>query len=54
MQNRSSTVVGLSATYLAGSILFAPALWTDPLGPMVKVLPGMALALVVWLVMEDR
>lgn len=47
-------MVGLSAAYLGGSVLFAPALWSDPLGPMVKVLPGMALALVVWLVTEDR
>jgi hypothetical protein len=47
-------MVVLSAAYLAGSVLLAPALWADPLGPMVKVFPGMALALMVWLLMEDR
>ncbi len=44
----------LSAGYLAGSLALAPDLWTDPLGPMLKVLPGMALALLVWLMVEDR
>lgn len=47
-------MVGLSGAYLLGSLIFAPDLWADPLGPMVKVFPGMALALLVWLMMEDR
>lgn len=44
----------LSVTYLAGSLAAAPDLWADPLGPMVKVLPAMALAATVWLLMEER
>ncbi|MBK4214412.1 SDR family oxidoreductase [Paracoccus caeni] len=47
-------MIGLSAAYLAGSVLTAPDMWADPLGPMVKVFPGMALAAVVWLLMEER
>ncbi len=44
----------LSCGYLIGSIIAAPDLWADPLGPMVKVFPGMALAAVVWLLIEER
>lgn len=47
-------MIGLSGCYLLGSAFFAPDLWADPLGPMVKVLPGMALAALVWLLMEER
>lgn len=47
-------MAALSAAYLAGSLVTAPDLWSDPLGPMLKVLPGIALALWVWLVVEDR
>lgn len=47
-------MIGLSAGYLLGSLLIALDLWADPLGPMVKVFPGMALAALVWLLMEDR
>lgn len=47
-------MIGLSASYLLGSALVAPDLWADPLGPMVKVLPGMVLAAWVWLLVEER
>ena len=47
-------MVALSALYLAGGTLVVPHLWIDPLGPFVKVLPGMALALFVWLAVEER
>lgn len=47
-------MAGLSAAYLIGSLFTAPDLWADPLGPMLKVLPGMVLALWVWLMIEDR
>lgn len=47
-------MIALSAAYLLGGILFAPDLWMDPLGPMVKVFPGMTLAGMVWLLMEER
>ncbi|SMX33636.1 SDR family oxidoreductase [Actibacterium lipolyticum] len=48
------SMIALSLAYLGGSVLAAPQLWLDPLGPMVKVLPGIALAAVVWMLMEER
>ena len=47
-------MIALSLAYLMGSVVAAPQLWLDPLGPMVKVLPGVTLAGVVWLLLEDR
>ncbi|MEQ9258338.1 MAG: SDR family oxidoreductase [Roseovarius sp.] len=47
-------MVGLSAAYMLGALFVAPDLWADPLGPMVKVFPGIALALLVWLLLEER
>ncbi|WP_037255838.1 SDR family oxidoreductase [Roseobacter sp. SK209-2-6] len=47
-------MLALSSIYLIGSLIAAPDLWADPLGPMVKVLPGMTLAALVWLLMEER
>lgn len=47
-------MLALSGAYSIGSLVLAPDLWADPLGPMVKVLPGTALAALVWLLMEDR
>ncbi|MCP4826958.1 MAG: SDR family oxidoreductase [Shimia sp.] len=44
----------LSAMYLLGAALMTPALFADPLGPMVKVLPGITLAALVALLMDDR
>ncbi|MEZ5945523.1 MAG: SDR family oxidoreductase [Hyphomonas sp.] len=44
----------VSAAYLAGGALLVPYLWADPLGPMVKVFPAMALALIVWGLTESR
>ncbi len=44
----------VSLGYIGGSMLFAPDLWADPLGPMVKVLPGIGLALFAALLAEDR
>ena len=47
-------MIVLSGVYLLGSVAMAPDLWADPLGPMVKVLPGMALASMVWLMLGER
>jgi uncharacterized protein YbjT (DUF2867 family) len=47
-------MMAMSAVYLAGGTLFAPTLWLDPLGPLIKVLPSVALTLIVWLGMENR
>ncbi len=44
----------VSCAYLAGATLFAADIWLDPLGPMLKVFPAMALALVALAVLEDR
>jgi uncharacterized membrane protein len=44
----------LSLAYLAGSAVLAPHLWADPLGPIVKVFPAIALALTVWTLTEAR
>ncbi|WP_225027300.1 SDR family oxidoreductase [Xinfangfangia pollutisoli] len=47
-------MIGLSAAYLLGSLVLAPDLWLDPLGPMIKVIPGMVLAAMVALGLEER
>ncbi|MDP3898344.1 MAG: SDR family oxidoreductase, partial [Mesorhizobium sp.] len=44
----------LSLFYLAGATLYQPALWSDPLGPLVKVLPSIALALVAHSILDER
>jgi uncharacterized protein YbjT (DUF2867 family) len=46
--------IAVSLFYLAASTLFVPHLWLDPLGPMVKVLPSIALALVARIALETR
>jgi len=46
--------IGVSLFYLAASSVIVPHLWLDPLGPLVKVLPGMALALVARIALETR
>lgn len=47
-------MIGVSLFYLLASSLIVPALWLDPLGPMVKVLPSLGLALVVRVLLESR
>lgn len=47
-------MLGLTLAYLAGSALWRPDLWLDPLGPMVKTLPAALLALVALAILEDR
>jgi len=44
----------VSTGYLIGSVIAAPHLWADPLGPMVKVFPAIALALMVAAASEER
>lgn len=44
----------LSVGYLGASALFTPHLWSDPLGPMVKVFPAILLALMIAALAEDR
>jgi hypothetical protein len=47
-------MITVSVLYLAGSLVWIPALWSDPLGPMLKVFPGILLAGIVAALMEKR
>ncbi len=44
----------LSLFYLAAGTIIVPALWADPLGPLLKVAPILVLNLVALAVLEDR
>jgi hypothetical protein len=44
----------VSIGYLAGGTVLTPWLWADPLGPFVKVVPGIALALAVAALADER
>lgn len=46
--------VALACLYALAAAVLTPALWADPLGPMVKILPAMALGLGVAALAEDR
>ncbi|MCP4185528.1 MAG: SDR family oxidoreductase [Hyphomicrobiales bacterium] len=46
--------IGVSIFYLVASTLFVPWLWIDPLGPLIKVIPGIILALVTRVALEPR
>ncbi len=47
-------MVAVSLIYLASASLVVPSLWVDPLGPLLKVLPGIVLALVARMLLDDR
>ena len=47
-------MVAISALYLAAATIFAPGLWADPLGPLLKVFPGLVLALTTCALLESR
>jgi len=47
-------MVAVSIIYLISASAIIPHLWADPLGPLVKVLPGIALALVARAMLEVR
>ncbi|HET7608557.1 MAG TPA: DoxX-like family protein, partial [Gammaproteobacteria bacterium] len=46
--------IGLSIFYMIAGTLVLPALWLDPVGPMLKIWPIIALNLVALAVVEDR
>ena len=46
--------VGVSLFYLGASTIFVPSLWSDPLGPLVKVVPSIMLAVVTRVALENR
>jgi uncharacterized protein YbjT (DUF2867 family) len=47
-------MIALSLAYLASATMLAPDLWADPLGPLVKVLPSIVLALVALATLDER
>lgn len=47
-------MIAVSCAYMLGATLWRPDLWTDPLGPMLKVFPLIVLTLAVLAVMEER
>jgi uncharacterized protein YbjT (DUF2867 family) len=47
-------MVLLTLAYLTSGSLLTPGLWSDPLGPLVKTIPGIGLALVVWASLDER
>jgi len=47
-------MIAITLSYLAGATLFVPSLWLDPLGPLVKTIPGLCLVLVALAVLDER
>lgn len=47
-------MIALSLAYLGSATILAPDLWADPLGPLVKVLPSIVLALVALAILDER
>lgn len=47
-------MIALSLAYLGSATVLAPELWADPLGPLVKVLPSIVLALVALAILDER
>ncbi len=47
-------MASVSAFYLAAATFVAPALWADPLGPLVKILPALMLAVAGAIMLERR
>ncbi|GGE34255.1 nucleoside-diphosphate sugar epimerase [Agaricicola taiwanensis] len=46
--------IALSLAYVAGSLVLTPALWLDPVGPLVKTIPAIVLMLVALAIRDDR
>jgi hypothetical protein len=47
-------MAAVAAFYLAAATLLAPDLWLDPLGPLVKVIPGFCLVLTALAILDER
>ncbi len=43
-----------SLVYMLGALIFAPDLWADPIGPMLKVLPVFVLSMMPFWFLEER
>jgi hypothetical protein len=46
--------IAVACAYLAGGTLLEPALWLDPLGPYIKVLPAIFLSLTTLAILDER
>ncbi len=44
----------VTMAYLAGSVVMEPALWLDPLGPMLKTVPSLVLTLAALAILDER
>jgi hypothetical protein len=47
-------MIGLTGAYLAAATVWTPALWSDPLGALVKSVPTAVLALATLAIMDER
>jgi hypothetical protein len=47
-------MAAVSSIYIAIGTAFRPELWADPLGPLLKAVPVLMLALIAALLVEDR
>lgn len=47
-------MIAVSLSYLAGGTILEPQLWLDPIGPLVKVLPSLALTVVALATLDER
>jgi hypothetical protein len=47
-------MIAVCGIYLCASTFVTPHLWADPLGPLVKILPAMALSLVTRITLDTR
>ncbi|WP_416064147.1 SDR family oxidoreductase [Rhizobium sp. ZK1] len=47
-------MLAVSLAYLLGGTVLEPALWLDPLGPLVKVLPSLLLTLAALAILDER
>jgi hypothetical protein len=47
-------MAAVSTIYIAIGTAFRPELWADPLGPLLKAVPVLMLALIAALLVEDR
>lgn len=54
LADRGHEMTGVTPAYLVGGMLFAPDLWADQPGPLVKPIPATAPAVVCLALLEDR
>jgi hypothetical protein len=47
-------MITVTLGYLAAATIWLPALWSDPLGPLVKSVPAALLALAALAMMDER